>query len=76
MRFYYTFTEEELKIKLNYKDLSQLIRATNARNLQDLNIDFGVELELSSGETYMIKFKIPEHILRESTDELEERSRN
>ena len=76
LRFYYTFNEEEIKIRLNYMDLAQLVRATNARNLQALNIDFGVELEMRSGENLTIKFKIPEHILIESADELEERSRN
>ena len=76
LRFYYTFNKEEIKVRLNYRDLAQLVRATNARNLQPLNIDFGVELEMSSGENLIIKFKIPEHIMRESADELEERSRN
>ena len=76
LRFYYNFTEEELKVRLNYSDIASLLRATNATSLEDLNIDVVVEIQFSNGETHKINFIIPETTMMANADELEERSRN
>ena len=71
LRFKYTFTDEEFKIKLSYEDLAKAIRTTNSRNLRELHLDFGLETELENGAIYRIRFNIPDQILTATADELE-----
>ena len=75
LRFYSHFTEGELKVRLNYLDIASLLRATNASSMEELNIQFVVEIQFENGDRHRITFIVPEEIRRASADELEERSR-
>ena len=76
LRFWYIITEEEIKIRINYMDLAQIIRETNSRNLRELHLHFELEVEFTGGEKHHIRFIIPENVMNASADELEARSRN
>ena len=68
-------TEKELHIIINYFDLAQVLRATNSRNVKELNLHFMIEITFTDGENHRVIFIIPEEIVRASPDELEERSK-
>ena len=49
LRFWYIITEEEIKIRINYTDLAQILRETNSRNLHELHLHFELEVEFTGG---------------------------
>ena len=75
IRVQYTATKEDLKIRINYLDLVKILRATNSRNLKELDLQFMVEVRFTDGEKHQIELIIPEEILNASPEELEERSK-
>ena len=75
IRVEYTVTKERIKVRINYLDLVAILRATNSRNLKELDILFLMQIRFTDGEIHQIKLTIPEEILNASPEELEERSK-
>ena len=75
IRAEYTVTKERIKVRINYLDLVAILRATNSRNLKELDILFLIQIRFTDGEIHQIKLTIPEEILNASPEELEERSK-
>ena len=75
IRVEYTVTKERIKVRINYLDLVAILRATNSRNLKELDLLFLIQIRFTDGEIHQIKLTIPEEILNASPEELEERSK-
>ena len=75
IRVEYTVTKERIKVRINYLDLVAILRATNSRNLKELDILFLMQIRFTDGEIHQIKLTIPEEILNASPEELEERTK-
>ena len=75
IRVEYTVTKERIKVRINYLDLVAILRATNSRNLKELDILFLMQIRFTDGEIHQIKLTIPEELLNATPEELEERSK-
>ena len=71
IRVKYVFYPDDLRVKLNYQDLANLLRTTRSNNLSEMGIVFGVELVLPSGQNQRVTFRLPDHIMTASASQLE-----
>ena len=71
IRFKYVFYPDDLRVKINYLDLANLLRTTGSNNLKEMGIVFGVELLLHDGQNQRVTFCLPEHIMTATANQLE-----